>query len=87
VAPTHDQALAELDAALAERGMDPNAMGADDAAAIRGLIPHGDPDEIGELFATYLVDGIDGLTVSAIANGHLEGRVALLGETLAPLVS
>ena len=79
---TDEQALAELDAALAERGMDPKAMGEDDAAAIRGLIPHGDPDEIGELFATYLVDGIDGLTVSAIANGHLEGRVALLGETL-----
>ena len=62
-------------------------MGEDDAAAIRALIPYGDPDEIGELFATYLVDGIDGVTVSAIANGHLEGRVALLGETLAPLVA
>ena len=42
----------------------------------RGL-GYGDPDEIGELFSTYLVDGIDGVTVSAIANGHLEGRVAL----------
>ena len=86
VAPTHEQAQAELDDALASRGMDPRTMGDDDASAIRALIPYGDPDEIGELFATYLVDGIDGVTVSAIANGHLEGRVALLGETLSKVV-
>jgi hypothetical protein len=29
--------------------------------------------------------GIDGVTVNAPPNGHVEGRVALLGETLAPL--
>jgi hypothetical protein len=28
--------------------------------------------------------GIDGVTVNSPPNGHIEGRVALLGETLAP---
>ena len=87
VAPTHEQAEAELDAALASRGMDVSTMSADDAAGIRGLIPYGDPDEIGELFSTYLTNGIDGFTVSAIANGHIEGRVSLLGETLSKVLA
>ncbi|WP_421119932.1 LLM class F420-dependent oxidoreductase [Aquihabitans daechungensis] len=82
VAPTHDQAKAELDAALLTRGLDVASMSDEDAENFRGLIPYGDPDEIAELFATYRIDGVDGLTVSAIANGHIEGRVALLGETL-----
>ena len=86
IAPTHDQAVVEVDALLASRGIDVAAMGTDDAAAMRGLIPHGDPDEVGELFSTYLTTGIDGFTVSAIANGHLEGRVALLGETLSSVL-
>ena len=57
-------------------------MSEEDAENFRALIPYGDPDEISELFSTYKIDGVDGLTVSAIANGHIEGRVALLGETL-----
>jgi len=87
VAPTHDQAKADLDVALASRGMDVSAMSDEDAEAIRGLIPYGDPDEIGELFSSYLTHGIDGFTVSAIANGHIEGRVALLGETLTKVLA
>jgi F420-dependent oxidoreductase-like protein len=82
VAPTHDQAKAELDAALGSRGLDLSSMSEEDAENFRALIPYGDPDEISELFSTYKIDGVDGLTVSAIANGHIEGRVALLGETL-----
>jgi alkanesulfonate monooxygenase SsuD/methylene tetrahydromethanopterin reductase-like flavin-dependent oxidoreductase (luciferase family) len=87
IAPTHDQARDELDAALATRGMDVSTMSDDDAAAVRGLIPYGDPDEIGELFSDYLTRGIDGFTVSAIANGHIEGRVSLLGETLSKVLA
>jgi F420-dependent oxidoreductase-like protein len=87
VAPTHDQAVAELDAMLATRGMDVASMAEDEAAAIRSMVPHGDPDEIGELFSTYLEKGVDGFTVSAPANGHIEGRVALLGETLSRVLS
>jgi F420-dependent oxidoreductase-like protein len=82
IAPTHDQAVAELDALLASRGMDVSTMSDTDATAVRGMVPHGDPDEIGELFSTYLATGVDGFTVSAPANGHIEGRVTLLGETL-----
>ncbi|HWJ99009.1 MAG TPA: LLM class flavin-dependent oxidoreductase, partial [Acidimicrobiales bacterium] len=85
VAPTHDQAKAELDAALLSRGLDLSSMSEEDAEAMRSLIPYGDPDEIAEHFSGYLIDGVDGLTVSAIANGHLEGRVSLLGETLSKL--
>jgi F420-dependent oxidoreductase-like protein len=82
VAPTHDQAVAELDAFLATRGMDVSTMSADDAAAIRSVLPHGDPDDIAEHFAAIKATGVDGFTVAAPANGHVEGRVTLLGETL-----
>ncbi|CAN5727939.1 LLM class F420-dependent oxidoreductase [soil metagenome] len=86
VAPTHDEAVADLDALFASRGMDVTSMGADDVAALRGMVPHGDPSEIAEHFAAILPTGIDGFTLGAPANGHIEGRVALLGEALAPLI-
>ena len=81
IAPTHDEAVADFDAALAGRGMSEAEV-----AAMRAMTPCGDPDEIGELFSGYLATGVDGFTVSAPANGHIEGRVALLGETLARVV-
>jgi F420-dependent oxidoreductase-like protein len=87
VAPTHDEAVAELDALLASRGMDVSSMSTTMPQAMRAVVPHGDPGEIAEIFSTYLATGVDGVTVCAPANGHIEGRVALLGETLAPLVT
>jgi len=87
VAPTHDEAVAELDALFASRGMDVSSMSDEDAAAMRAIVPHGDPDEIGEVFSTYLASGVDGFTVSAPANGHVEGRVALLGKTLTSVLA
>ncbi|CAN5899403.1 LLM class F420-dependent oxidoreductase [soil metagenome] len=87
VAPTHDEAVADLDALFAARGMDVSSMSDEDAATMRAMVPHGDPDEIGELFSTHLATGIDGFTVSAPANGHIEGRVALLGDTLARVLA
>ena len=87
IAPTHDEAVAELDALLASRGMDVSSLSEDDAKAMRGMVPHGDPDEIGEVFSAYLAKGVDGFTVSAPANGHIEGRVSLLGKTLGSVVS
>ena len=86
VAPTHEQAVSELDTFFARRGMDLSTMGEDDARQLRALIAHGDPDEIGELFSERLALGIDGFTVNAVANGFIEGRVALLGETLSKVV-
>jgi alkanesulfonate monooxygenase SsuD/methylene tetrahydromethanopterin reductase-like flavin-dependent oxidoreductase (luciferase family) len=47
----------------------------------------GDPDTVGEKFAAMLQPGIDGFTVNSPANGHIEGRVELLGRTLAPLIA
>ena len=88
IAPTHDEAVAELDAMLlAIQGIDLSSMSKEDAGAIRAIVPHGDPDEIGEAFSTYLAAGVDGFTVAAPANGHVEGRVALLGETLSRVVA
>ncbi len=87
IAPTHDEAVADLDALFASRGMDVSSMSDDDAAAMRAIVPYGDPGEIAEVFSGYLATGVDGVTVSAPANGHIEGRVGLLGETLAPLIA
>ncbi len=86
VAPTHEQAVAEADAFLVSRGLDMASMSAEDAERIRSVINLGDPDEIGEQFAARLGDGLDGFTVNAAANGHIEGRVALLGEVLRKVV-
>ena len=86
IAETHDAAVAELDTFLAFRGFDVTSMGEDDVKAMRGLVPHGDPDEIGELFSSHLAKGVDGFTVAAPANGHIPDRVALLGQTLSKVV-
>jgi len=86
IAPTHDEAVAEVDAYFARRGMDLSSMGADDAAAMRAIVVHGDPDEVGEVFSERLALGVDGFTVNAVANGHIEGRVSLLGKTLRKVV-
>ena len=37
-------------------------------------------------FADRLALGVDGFTVNAVANGHIPGRVALLGETLRKVI-
>ncbi len=87
IAPSHDQAVAELDAMLAERGLDTTSLSEEEAAGVRAMVPHGDPDEVGQIFSNHLATGVDGFTVSAPANGHIEGRVQLLGETLARVVS
>ena len=87
VAPTHDEAVAELDAFFATRGLDLASMSDDDAKRFRSLIIHGSPDEVGETFSERLALGVDGFTVNAVANGFIEGRVALLGETLSKVIS
>jgi hypothetical protein len=68
------------------RGIDLASMNEEDAAVIRAMIALGDPDEVGEIFANRLIDGVNGFTVNAPANCHIEGRVALLGEVLAKVV-
>ena len=87
IAPTAEEAKAELSAYFQRRGFDLAAMSEEDQAAVMSNFIWGDPDSVGEQFATYLQPGIDGFTVNMPANGHIEGRVALLGQTLAPLIA
>lgn len=79
IAPTHEQAVAELDEYLARRGIDD-----DGGARSRTIV--GTPDEVAEQFRAVLATGVDGVTVNMPAVAHLPGRVELLGRTLAPLV-
>jgi F420-dependent oxidoreductase-like protein len=76
VAPTHEQAVAEFEEYVARQPQ---------AEARRDMVILGSPDEVAERYAQLLATGIDGVTVNAPPNGHIEGRVALLGQTLAPL--
>ncbi len=82
IAPTHDEAVAELDAFFGRRGIDLGSMSAEEADGFRSMIVHGGPEEIGEQFSEWMTLGIDGFTVNSIVNGHVPGRVSLLGETL-----
>ena len=51
------------------------------------MIVVGDPDTVGEVLADDLTVGVDGFTIAAPANGHLPGRVTLLGETAAKVIA
>ncbi len=77
IAPTRDQAEQDLDAAVAAIPQ---------LAIRRPTVIAGSPAEVGAAYERILATGIDGVTVNMPANGHIEGRVRLLGETLAPLV-
>jgi F420-dependent oxidoreductase-like protein len=87
IAPTHDGARSDMLAFLDRRGFDTASMSDDDLAPWLDLVTWGDPDEIGEHFSSLLSahDGLDGFTINMIPNGFIEGRVELLGNTLAPL--
>jgi F420-dependent oxidoreductase-like protein len=76
IAPTHEQAVADFEDFLERQP---------EAQARRASAIVGSPDEVAEQYARLLETGIDGITVNAPGNGHIEGRVALLGQTLAPL--
>ncbi|AZG44382.1 LLM class F420-dependent oxidoreductase [Gordonia insulae] len=77
IAPTHDEAVAEFEAYLARNPA---------AEVRRESTIVGDSDEVAARFGELLATGIDGVTVNAPANGHVPGRVSLLGQTLAPLI-
>jgi F420-dependent oxidoreductase-like protein len=86
IAPTTAEAEADLVGAFAARGVDLSAMSADARAAATARFIVGDPDTVGERLAAELSLGIDGFTINAPLNGHVPGRVALLGETAAKVV-
>lgn len=77
IGPTKEAAQRDLEAAVAAIPQ----LGGRAANVILG-----GPDEVRAIYEQILAAGVDGVTVNLPANGHLEGRVALLGETLAPLI-
>jgi F420-dependent oxidoreductase-like protein len=86
IAPTMEQAEEELDGYLGRRGIDVSALDEDTLARIRSRMIYGDPDTVGEQMAESMTLGVDGFTINLPANGHIPGRVELLGETVAPIV-
>jgi len=87
IAPTTKEAQSDLVAYFQRRGLDLASMPEEEQAVWLGNFIWGDPATVGEQFATQLRPGIDGFTINMPANGHVEGRVELLGETLAPLIN
>ncbi|NDK89381.1 LLM class F420-dependent oxidoreductase [Gordonia desulfuricans] len=77
VAPTHEEAVREFEAYLQRN---PRAQVRSASTIV------GSPDEVAARYAELLAAGVDGVTVNAPANGHVPGRVTLLGETLSAVV-
>ncbi len=77
IAPTRQQAEADFDAILTAIPQ----LGQRRSTAIVG-----DPNDVAARYRQILDTGVDGVTVNLPANGHVPGRVELLGETLAPLI-
>jgi F420-dependent oxidoreductase-like protein len=86
IAPTHEAAMADLAAYFERRGVDLVSMSDDDREVVLGNFIWGNPDSVGEQFAAQLQPGVDGFTINMPANGHVEGRVELLGHALSPLI-
>ncbi|GAA1765957.1 MAG TPA: LLM class F420-dependent oxidoreductase [Tetrasphaera sp.] len=78
IAPSAAQAAQEADDAVAR---------IPELASRRASLILGAPDDVRATYERILAAGVDGVTVNLPANGHIEGRVALLGDTLAPLIA
>jgi F420-dependent oxidoreductase-like protein len=81
IAPTMEQARAELGEFLGRQGLDYAAMDDDERAVTEAGFVFGDPDTVGETLRDDLDLGIDGYVLSLVANGHIPERVTLLGVT------
>jgi len=84
VAPTHDAAVAKLDAMLRSRGTDLAAVRADEqlAAMVLARMVWGDPDEVVARVRELMAVGLDGFVVNLVADPDDTDAVALAGETL-----
>ena len=83
IAPTHDGAVAKLEAMLASRGLDRSAL--EDPGVqemVLGRFVFGDPDEVGEQVAALRAGGLDGVVLNMPVDGFDTESVALAGETL-----
>jgi F420-dependent oxidoreductase-like protein len=86
IAPTMEQAQRDLTDGLRARGIDLASLDEAQRKAVTDRFVVGDPDTVGEQLAADLQLGIDGFTLNAIFNGHIPGRVTLLGQTAAKVV-
>jgi len=86
IAPTHEQARADLHRYLGQRGIDLDTAGDAVREMVESRFVLGDPDEVGEQLALALDQGVDGLTCNLPANGHDPDNVELLGRTAAKLI-
>ncbi len=75
IAPTMEQADADLRALAGVKGWPDEVV-----EMVRTFIVHGDPDTVGERLEAFMRIGVDGLVISLMPNGHIPGRVSLLGE-------
>lgn len=82
IAPTREQAHAEFDSWLESSGVHRDLQ-----ANVRRRTIIGSPDDVAAQLQRALDAGLDGFTVNAIANGHVPGRITLLGETAAALLA
>jgi F420-dependent oxidoreductase-like protein len=81
IAPTMEEARAEMADFLAPRGVDYAGMSDADRARFEADWVFGDPDTVAAALTDDLSLGVDGYVLSLVANGHNPERVALLGET------
>ncbi len=86
IAPTADEAKADMFAYFQRRGLDVASMPEEEQQVWMSNFTWGDPDTVAEQFAGALRPGLDGFTINMPANGHLEGRVEMLGQALAPVI-
>ena len=86
IAPTHDEAMADLAAFGRGLGYDLETMDETMRDGLLAMFTLGSPDEVGEQLSAALVDGVDGFTCSLPAKGHLPGRVELLGQVAREVV-
>ena len=80
IAPTMEEADADLAAMAEVKGWDDQTV-----AALRGRGAYGDPDTVGEYLSGLAGPGLDAFSCSLAVNGHIPGRIALLGEVLAKI--
>ena len=87
IAPTMEQAVEDAADYLATAAdLDLRSMSPEDRDFVLAQFIIGDPDTVGERLAADLALGVDGFTINAPVNGHIEGRVELLGQTAAKVV-
>ena len=79
--------MAGLIDTMRTRGMHVDALDPARRAALESRSFAGTPEEIADQIKARVLDqGVDGIVVNIMGNGHIEGVVASVGKALAPLV-